>query len=172
MPDKNIIIRPTVAQINGQLVESYERKTNASDEAIEALGLDPTGEHWAKIGVASINEFIRLKAFNLVQNSRQSWLISDLGTDVEIDSIYIDSPNADSFDLEVYDSIGNKPLDLTVRRNQAPYDLPNAILTQDLKLTIFARNYIAAVYVMCRPAVLLRDNFSIENVAAMTGETA
>lgn len=166
MTDKNIQIRPTVTQIDGQLIESYERVTNAPSEKLEALGLDSNDSHYARIGIAAIPEYIRLIAKNISEGQRHSWDISNLGQDIEIDSIYIDSPNQDSFDLEVYKTDDNtKTLDLTVKRNQAPYDLPNSILTQDLTLKIYARAQINLVLINCRPAVLLRDMLSEETVA-------
>lgn len=162
--NNNIQIRPTVTEIDGQLVEAYERITNAPAEAIEALGLDPEKSHWARIGVASVNEYVRLIATNIPKGERRTWRIADLRQDVEIDSIYIDAPNQDSFDLEVYDKDGRKLLDLTIRRNQAPFDLANAILTQDLTLKIYAREQIDLILINCRPAVLLQDLYSVEDI--------
>ncbi len=162
MNNKNIEIVSSLALVDSQLIETYERKTNASAEKIENLGLNPLEPPYAQIGTAPIKEFVRLLAFNLSAGQRQSWKMSSIGQELEIDSIYIDSPNQDSFDLEVYDENGNKPLDLTVRRNQAPFDLPNAILTKNLTLKIFARNYINTAIIICRPAVLLADFVSEE----------
>ena len=169
MTNKNIHIRPSVALVDGQLIETYERVTNARAEDIEALGYESSEEHYAQIGTAPITEYVRLIAKNLSAGSRQFWSLNNIGQTLEIDNIYIDSPNSDSFDLEVYDQNGEKPLDLTIRRNQAPYDLPNAVLTTDLKLAIFARNYIKTVIVICRPAVLLADYLSDE-IQAQLGQ--
>ena len=162
MINKNLAIRPTVAEFNGDLVESYERITNASAEKLEALGLDPTQLHYAKIGTAPVTEYIRLIGKYLKEGDIQSWDISNIGQMVEIDNIYIDAPNQDSFDLEVYDQNNEKLLDLTVSRNETPLDLPNAPLTEDLRLVIRARNIINTVVIICRPAVLLADFVSNE----------
>lgn len=112
MINKNLKIRPTVAQFDGDLVESYERVTNASAEKLESLGLDPNQEHYAKVGTAPITEYVRLIAKYMSKGDTQSWKIADIGQVLEIDSIYIDAPNQDSFDLEVYDENGEKLLDL------------------------------------------------------------
>lgn len=167
MVNQNIIIRPTVAEFNGQLVESYERITNAPAEQLEALGLDPAGQYYAKIGTAPITEYVRLIGRELQPGSRQSWNLANIGQVLEINSVYIDSPAQDSFDLEVYDQNGNSPLDLTIGRNEAPYDLPNAPLTTDLTLKVYARAYIKTVLILCRPAVLLADYLSEEVLATL-----
>lgn len=160
MVNQNIIIRPTVAEVNGQLVESYERITNASTEQIEALGLDPVGQYYAKVGIAPVNEYVRLMANDIKQGKRQSWDLSAIGQALQIESIYIDSPTQDSFDLEVYDQQGDKPLDLTIGGSEAPYNFPKILLTTDLILKIYARKYIKTVRIFCRPAIVLADYLS------------
>ena len=167
MINRNLKIRPTVAQFDGDLVESYERVTNASAEKLESLGLDPNQEYYAKIGTAPITEYIRLIAKYMKEGDTQSWKIADIGQVLEVDSIYIDAPNQDSFDLEVYDQNNEKLLDLTISRNESPYDLPNAPLTTDLTLVVRARNTINTCTILCRPAVLLADYLSRELQAAL-----
>ena len=102
------------------------------------------------------------------EGDTQSWKIADIGQVLEVDSIYIDAPNQDSFDLEVYDEKNEKLLDLTISRNRSPYDLPNAPLTTDLTLVIRARNTINTCTILCRPAILLADYLSRELQAAIS----
>lgn len=166
--NKNIALRAGAAKLGGKLVETYERKSNAEPSVLEALGLDPNADNYAQIGITSINEYIRLIARGVKRGKRHTWAIKDLGQDVEIHSVWIDSPHQDSFDLELYAADGSKPLDLTISRNKAPYNMPNAILTQDLHLKIFARADINTVAIICSPAVLLGDYPSQETIAAMT----
>lgn len=162
MENQNITIRPAVSLLNGQLVESYERKTNASPEQLEAVGLDPNEEYYSKIGTSPVTEYVRLIGKYLQSGDTQRWDIAKVGQMLEIDNIYIDAPNQDSFDLEIYDLNNEKLLDLTVSRNKSPLELPNAPLTTDLSLVIRARNTINTVVVICRPAVLLADFLSNE----------
>lgn len=156
----NYQIRPSVARVGDRLIETYERKSNATNESLESLGLDPNADNYAQVGITAINEYIRLIATGIKKGEAHSWKIADIGQDIEIDSIYIDTPNADSFDLEIYGNNGSKLLDLTVGRYKAPYDLPNAILTQNLTLQVVARADIGMVLINCRPAVLLKDFYA------------
>lgn len=163
--NKNIAIRPTVYELDGQLIEAYERVSNATPEQLEAVGLDPNKPHYSRIAPASINEYIRMIAYNIQQGSRQEWKIADLGCDVEIDNIYVQVPTQDSFDLELYDARGNQLLDLTIGKSKTPNDLPNSILTTDLTLKIFARQFIGIAVINVRPAVLLHTQYSVETQA-------
>ena len=166
--NKNFAIRPSVHRIDGQLIETYERKTNASPEQLEELGLDPNIDHYSRLGIASVNEYVRLVAYNIQQGTRHEWKIADLGTDVEIDNVYIQVPTQDSFDLEIYDANGNQLLDLAVGRSRELQDLPDSVLTQDLTIKLYARANIGLAVINCRPAVLLGTLYSNETLAAMS----
>lgn len=164
--NKNFALRSSVTKVDGQLLESYERLTNATPEQLENLGLDPNVAHYAKLGAPQVREYLQLIAYNIANKTSHQWKISDIGTDVEIDNIYVQVPSQDSFDLEVYHENGAKLLDLNVGRSRNLLELPNSILTQDLILKLYARADIGLAVINCRPAVLMGKFYSDETTAA------
>ena len=153
--NKNFAIRPAVTKLNGQLIETYERKTNATPEQLEALGLDPTEENYSRLGIQAVREYIQLIGLDIPAGKRMRWNIADIGQELEIDNVYVQAPTQDSFDLEVHNADDIKLLDYTVSRERKLLEMPDSLLTTDLTLTVFAHKHIGLIAINCRPAVLL-----------------
>lgn len=149
--------------IDGDLFEAYQRQSRASKEELEKLGLDPENPPKAKMGAPFVNEYIQLIGFDIAKNGWHEWKVAELGTDIEIDNVYVQTPTQDNFDLEIYNRDGNKLLDLSAGRSRNGLELPNSLLTQDLRIRIFAREFISIVVINCRPAVLLTRNFGMSS---------
>lgn len=162
----NLAITPSLTMIDGEYYEAYKRETRATTEELERLGIDPSNRPAAKMGAPMVNEYIRLIGANIAKDSRHVWKIADLGTDVEIDNIYVQVPTQDYFDLELYDANNVKLLDLSIGRSRNGLELPNSILTQDLTLKVYARADIGLIVVNCRPAVLLATHYGTSETAA------
>ena len=118
-----IKLTPTILDLDGKLLESYERVTQASTEKLTELNLNNGEEVTTIIGVAQIPEFVILQAQNIARNDSKTWSLSRVDQALVIKSLFIDAPQADRLDFEIL-SEGVKIFDFYVNRSQTPYEFP------------------------------------------------
>ena len=156
-------LTPSLLSYNGQLIETYSRQSKANNEVKQDLGL-PTDEPVnANIGLSSIEEYIILQNQDLIpKNGSVTWRLDSIGQPVKIESIFIDSPQADRFTFELL--LGNQVIfTLTLSRNKTPYDLPDAPLSDDVSIRITARDVINLVRIVCKPVAILETIYSVDS---------
>ncbi|MGK7914737.1 MAG: hypothetical protein AB4038_04215, partial [Prochloraceae cyanobacterium] len=132
-------LTPTILDIDGRLLEAYERKTQASEDKLSELNLNNGEDVLANIGVAQIPEFVILQAQNIARNNSKIWSLSRVNQALVIKSLFIDAPQADRLDFEII-SEGVKIFDFYVNRSQTPYEFPAAPLPPNVSIKVIARS--------------------------------
>ncbi len=150
----SITLTPTIVDVDGRLLEAYERETQASPEKLTELKLDNGEAVLANIGVAQIPEFIVLQASEISKNQTVTWTLANLGQTLLLKSLYIDAPNADQLDFEILQD-GHKIFDFFVRRSQTPYQFPPNPLPPNLQIRIVAKSPINFIRIALTPAIIL-----------------
>ncbi len=147
---------PSLLRVNNQLLEAYARKSRATDEIKQDLGLPLDQDLLANIGLASIEEYIVLQTNERLNVGAEAvWSLSSLETPVKIESIFIDSPQADKFEFEILAHDDSSIFKLNLARNQTPYDLPEAPLSNEFKIRIIAKSRITLIRIICKPVIIL-----------------
>ena len=150
----SIKLTPTILNLDGRLLESYERVTQASAEKLTELNLNNGEEVLAKVGVAQIPEYLILQAQNIARNESKTWSLSRANQALVIKSLFIDAPQADRLDFEILLG-GTKIFDFFVNRSQTPYEFPTAPLPPDVAIRVKALNAINFLRITLQPAVIL-----------------
>ncbi|MGK7899294.1 MAG: hypothetical protein AB4372_38170 [Xenococcus sp. (in: cyanobacteria)] len=83
-------LTPSLLDLEGRLIESYNRVSFATDEVKSNLGLSTEEDILANVSVASIEEFLVLQAGTLNRGSTATWSLERIGQAVKIESVYID----------------------------------------------------------------------------------
>ncbi len=150
----SIKLEPTILDLDGKLIEAYERETRASDETVNELNLSTGDQVLATVGVAQIPEYVVLQAVNIAKNQEKTWSLSQLEQAMVIKSLYIDAPQADRIDFEVL-SEGSKIFDFFLNRSATPYQFPDVPLPPNVEIRIKALNPINFVRITLQPAIIL-----------------
>ena len=160
-----IQLTPTILDLDGRLLESYERATQASAEKLSELNLDNGEEVFAKVGVAQVPEFVILQAQNIAKNETKTWSLSRVNQALVIKSLFIDAPQADRLDFEII--LGDSTIfDFFVNRSQTPYEFPTAPLPSDVSIKIKPRSEINFLRITLQPAVILDTLIPDEDLEA------
>ncbi|ELS04808.1 hypothetical protein Xen7305DRAFT_00045440 [Xenococcus sp. PCC 7305] len=156
-------LTPSLFDVDGRLIESYNRVSLATDQVKENIGL-PTGtDILSNIAVASIEEFLVLQASNINEGETASWSLARIGQAVKVESVYIDAPNADNFVFQVF-SGDTKVFSFPLNRTQTPYDFPENPLSSDLLIKVKAKADIKLLQIVLKPAVIL-ETYETDEVA-------
>ena len=158
-------LKPSVLQLGGQLLESYTRETQASNETLNDLGLPTDKTTYAHIGVQKIEEYLVFQATNIQARQSISWSLSRVGFPVRVTSIYIDSPSQDQFDFEIW-SGDSKVFDFRIRRNQTPYNFPDVPLPENVSIKINPTSNIDFLRIALKPCVIIATLLPDETLAA------
>lgn len=150
----SIELTSTIIDIDGRLLEAYERQTQASSEKIAELKLDNGEPVFSNIGVAQISEYIVLQAQNISKNDSKTWSLDRIDQTLVLKSLYIDAPSADRLDFEILSS-GTKIFDFFVNRSDTPYQFPPAPLPPNLSIRVVAKSNINFLRITLQPAVIL-----------------
>ncbi len=150
----SIKLTPTILNLDGRLLEAYERQTQASSDKLSELNLNNGEEVLAKIGATQVAEFVILQAQNIARNNSKTWSLSRVDQALVIKSLFIDAPQADRLDFEIL-SEGVKIFDFYVNRSQTPYEFPPAPLPPDVSIKVIARSDINFLRIALQPAVIL-----------------
>ena len=156
-------LTPGLLDVDGRLIESYQRVSQATDEAKTDLGLPTDSDTIANLGVVSVEEFIILQTAGIPKSEFRSWNLSRIGQDVKIESVFIDAPNVDSFAFEVLKN-NQVVFIFHLNRNKTPYDFPENPLTPDLTIRIRAKSPINLLRIVLKPVVILETLISEEEI--------
>lgn len=162
----SIKLEPTILDLDGKLIEAYERETRASDETVNELNLSTGDQVLATVGVAQIPEYVVLQASNIAKNQQKTWILSQLEQAMVIKSVYIDAPQSDRIDFEVY-SGDDKIFDFFLNRSATPYQFPDAPLPPEVSIKIIALNAINFVRIALQPAIILDTLTPDENISEL-----
>ena len=144
---------------NGQLVETYLRHTQASDDLKTTLGLATDEQILANIGLASIEEYLTLQTGSTINMGEfVTWDLSPLEQPFKVESILIDSPNNDTFTFQLLNETDEVKISLIFERKKTPYDFPLMVVPINWKIKVIAQNSaIDFLQVIGKPVALL-DN--------------
>lgn len=148
-------LQPGLLPVNGQLIETYFRESRASEQTKQALGLPTDVPISSNVGISSVEEYIVLQSERISKNSSRYWALSDLNQAVKLESIYIDAPQADTFEFEILTLSGTVIFKLVLSRSDTPYELPTVPLPSDLVIKITASTDINLLRIICKPVVIL-----------------
>lgn len=145
--------------INGQLVESFLRETQASDNIKTTLGLATDEQILANIGLASIEEYLTLSTGDTIdKGEKRIWDLSPLEQPFKVESILIDSPNNDTFTFQLLNEALEVKISLIFERRKTPYDFPLMVVPINWKIKVIAQNSaIDFLQIIGKPVALL-DN--------------
>lgn len=160
-------IEPSLIDIAGQLVEAYERVTNASDDKLVALGLSPENRPLANIAIAPVPEYIVLYADDIEANTPKYWEVAELGQTIRLDNLYIDSPNQDPVTITLFLE-GTPVFVITLQRNQTPYQFPAFPITSDCIIKIQSPSAITRVFMVCIPCVITQSYEGVNSVTILS----
>ena len=159
----SITLTPSLLDVDGRLLEAYERKTQAPQSKIEELNLNSSEDILATIGVAQVKEYVLLQAQNIAKNQHKTWSLSRLNQSLVIQSLFIDAPQADKIDFEVL--IGKtKIFDFFLNRSKTPYKFPDAPLPPHVSIRVQALSDINFIIIALQPAVILDTLIPDEDV--------
>ena len=158
----NHTLTPSLLDLDGRLIESYQRITQATAQVKTELGLPLDTEIKANIALASVEEFIVLQTGAIANNDVRTWNLSRIGQDVKIESVFIDSPNADALTFEILKE-RNKIFTFNLNRNKTPYDFPENPLAPDLTISIKAKTNINFLRIVLKPVVILETLLADED---------
>ena len=123
--------------VGGILTETKYRKSLATAEAKEAIGLDPEKDYDASIGIAQIKERFVFNTGQLLKNKgtytleldsqNYNWLITD---------IYSSEPGKDIFTVGAFIDANRVAFNYKVNKNLIQRPLPNLYLAGGMKLVI------------------------------------
>lgn len=155
--------------IGGILTETYYRKSRASSEAKQELGLDPNKEYDANIGIASIDEYVVLSASGIGKNVEMCFYLSEFEQDLKLCSMYIDNANQDSAIIEV--QIPSEAEDAengystllvqTFNRNKTPVAFPDAPLPPNVRLKVTAKSSIDYLQLALKPCSIIARGYGV-----------
>lgn len=142
------------------LTETYYRKSRASDEAKQELGLDPAQDYDASIGIASIPEYVVMSAKEVSKNEKIHFDLARFEQPLVLKSLFIDNANADSIIFKVQVPISDRGeavnyvdiLTQTFNRNKTPVAFPDAPLPPHVRLEVTAKTdiqYMQLAFVPC-----------------------
>lgn len=149
-----IVLTPTIINVDGRLLEAYERETQASSEKLIELNLDTVDPVFGKIGVAQIPEFVVLQAQSISAGTTKTWSLNRVNQALVIRSLFIDAPQADRLDFEIL-ADGNKIFDFYVKKDKTPYAFPAAPLPPNVSIKITAITDIFLLRLALQPAAIL-----------------
>ncbi len=150
-------LTPGLIDVGGNLVENYERVTIATDEAKSRLGLDPTQEYKASIGIAAVEEYVIFREYGIPKNETRDFYLSRSQQPLRLASLYIDSPNSDVIVFEIHKDGVGKLMDFTLIKNKTPFEFPDAPLDNDLIIKVKALDNINYVQLVFKPCVILAE---------------
>jgi|GEM_PF-4170774 len=145
---------PSLVNLDGRLIESYQRETYATDQAKQQLGLDSEAPIISNVGVESIPEFVVLEGTNNGNSGVMTWSLSRVNQSVKIESVIVDSPNQDGVTIEVI-SRGGENFSLTLDRTQTPYGFPTYPLTPDMTIKAVVSPVVKKVKVVLKAVIIL-----------------
>ncbi len=150
----SIELSPSLLDVDGRLLEAYERITQAPQSKIDELNLNSSEDILATVGVAQISEYVILQGENIPSGQSRTWSLARLNQAVVIKSLFIDAPQADRLDFELL--IGeNKIFDFFINRSKTPYKFPDAPLPPNVSIRIKALTQINFMRIALQPAVIL-----------------
>lgn len=139
--------------VGGILTETYVRNSLASEEAKEALGLDPDSDYKASVGTAFIEEYVAMAAINIDEDDLAVFDLSPFNQDMRIDSLYIENAQQDQIEITVWTQDGEPLMVQKFQRNKTPVAFPTAPLPPTTYVTVKALtdiSYIQLVFVPCQ----------------------
>lgn len=143
--------------LGGILTETYYRKTRATNEAKQELGLDPTKDYNASIGIASLSEYVTLTKLNLANGSTTIHNLTFFDQDFELHRVYSSSLNQDQFTLTVFDSGGQAIYKYAVNKNLAFYPIENVVIPKGGKIEILAQSTMSSLTVVLKPCSIIAN---------------
>ena len=158
----------TIVKYGSQLVESYKRKTKASEAELIDQGLEPTEENLAVVGIAAIKEYVVFQTTNILKNQTKTFALSRWGEDLKFESIYVENSNSDYFWIEIVDTNNNIIIKQYIYRNRSPVEFPSNPIPPDIKIRIRALQDITFVRLTAVPCKILDTFFAEEDYAQQT----
>ena len=150
----SIQLTPSILDVDGRLLEAYERKTQAPQSKIEELNLNSGEDIFATLGVAQVPEYLVLQARDIAKDEYRTWSLSRINQSLVIKSLFIDAPQADRIDLEIL--LGREKIfDFFLNRSKTPYQFPDAPLPPQVSIRIKALNQINFLRIALQPAIIL-----------------
>ncbi|MDJ0536641.1 MAG: hypothetical protein QNJ70_29830 [Xenococcaceae cyanobacterium MO_207.B15] len=152
--------------VNGQLVETYLRQTQANEDVKTTLGLSTDEQILANIGLASIEEYLTLQTTSTIDKGEfVIWDLSPLEQPFKVESILIDSPSNDTFTFQLLDENGRVKISLIFERKKTPYDFPLMVVPVNWKIKIIAQNSaIDFLQIIGKPVALLNNLLPVEQI--------
>ena len=126
-------LSPALVNVDGRLLESYQRETYASDAVKQSLNLNTEASILSNVGVESVPEFVVLEGSDTNDSGVITWSLSRVNQSVKIESVIVQSPNQDGVTIEIT-SEGGENFSLALDRTQTPYDFPTYPLTPDMTI--------------------------------------
>lgn len=145
------------------LTETYYRKSRATSEAKQELGLDPEKDYDASIGISTVDEYVVMSIGQVTQGDVAVFDLAQFEQPLILKSLYIDNANQDAVVIEVlasvvgYQEIVNyRPLlQQTFNRNKTPVAFPDAPLPPNVRLRITAKTDISYMQLAFKPCSII-----------------
>lgn len=147
---------------NGQVIETYQRTTRASNAAKEQLGLSLTDEIKANIGIASIEEYITMYVNNLNSGQKAVFNLAQFNQPMRLISVFIDDPDNDIIDLSLVRNASGATPSYTFykdryNKNQTPIPVADIPLATETTIEVTAVSGVNQVFIMLKPVAILTN---------------
>jgi hypothetical protein len=144
----------------GQVIETYQRTTRASNEAKTELGLSLTETIKANVGISAIEEYVTMYVNNLNAGQKAVFNLAQFGQSMRLISVYIDDPDNDQIDLAlVKNAAGATPAYTFYKdrfqRNTTPIPVADIPLAPDITVEVTAVQAVSQVIIMLKPVAIL-----------------
>ena len=143
--------------LGGILTETYYRKTRASDEARQELGLDLEQEYNASIGIASVNEYITLRQRGIGVNIQYRFELAPYDQALELVSVFTGNMNTDRFNLLAYAPDDWVEYRYTVNKNLAFYPMPRIVIPKGGYITVTPQEFLGCIVLVLKPCSIISD---------------
>jgi len=144
----------SILQVGDLSLAGYQRKSKASPEVLQGLGLNPGDDNIVRIGSASIQEVVLLEATNISKRESKTWDLAALEQDMRIEGVYPCSPESDSLKLELL--TGNTiQFESVVNKNETFTAFPVIVFGATHSLKITATENISFIQIILKPVSVL-----------------
>lgn len=146
---------------DGQVIETYQRVTRASNEAKTEAGVSLTDTIKANVGISAIEEYVTMYVNNLNAGQKAVFNLAQFGQTMRLVSVYIDDPDNDQIDLIlVKNAAGATPAYQFYKdrfnKSTTPIPVADIPLTPETTVEVTAISAVSQVIIMLKPVAILQ----------------
>jgi hypothetical protein len=158
----------TVIKYGSELIEGYRRKTRASPEELERLGLDSQIERFPVVGVAGLQEYVIFQSANIPDNESRTFDLSKFGDDLCFVSLYVENTTDDDLWIEAISPDNQSLIKQRIGKNKSPFFFPDNPIPSYMKIRITALRHISFVRLAAKTCKIIETFYSEEEYAVQS----